>query len=52
MHRDHKVKDARRRARKLAQRMAHEGTVSTATRFVPDKRKKAPKHVKSLREEY
>jgi len=44
-----KAKDARRRARKQAQKAIHAcGVAITAQRVIPDKRKKPEKHRKSL----
>lgn len=51
MMRMNKAKDARRRARKQAQRAAQAGAVSTAQRVIPDKRRKAEKHRKPLRDD-
>ena len=47
MHRLNKAKDARRRARKQAQKAIHaHGVAITAQRVIPDKRRKPEKHKK------
>jgi hypothetical protein len=53
MHRLNKVKDAKRRARKQAQKAIRaQGAGITTQRVIPDKRNRAAKHKKPLRGEH